>query len=108
MGFSRERVKENIRGFIMRAARLRALDDDEQLFGSGLITSLFAMQLIEHIEREYPVFVEGEEMKIETFRSVSAVSEYIEGKLARGGGIEPIEKGSHDAPRAVARTAGTP
>ena len=72
----------------MRAARLRTLNDDEELFGAGLITSLFAMQLIEYIEREYPICVEGEDMRIETFRSVNAVSSYIETKLARNGQLE--------------------
>ena len=81
MNLSRESIRKNVRDFIMRAARLRSLEDDEEIFSSGLVTSLFAMQLIEHIEREYPVVVEGEDMNVQTFRSVDAVSEFVCGKL---------------------------
>jgi methoxymalonate biosynthesis acyl carrier protein len=94
---SRQSIKDNIRGFILRAARLRALKDDEELFSSGLVTSLFAMQLIQHIEREYPIFVEGEDMSVQTFRSVDAVSDYVLRKLNGDAAAMPQDTGRSDA-----------
>jgi methoxymalonate biosynthesis acyl carrier protein len=94
---SRQSIKDNIRGFILRAARLRTLKDDEELFSSGLVTSLFAMQLIQHIEREYPLFVEGEDMSVKTFRSVEAVSDYVLRKLDANTAAMPQDTGHSDA-----------
>ncbi|WP_315832778.1 hypothetical protein [Bradyrhizobium prioriisuperbiae] len=79
-------VKDNLRGFVLKAARLRALEDDEELFGSGLVTSLFAMQLIEYIEKDYPIVVDGDDMNLRTFKSVNTVSEFVVRKLAESAG----------------------
>jgi acyl carrier protein len=77
-----EEIKENVHSFIVRATRVRSLNNSDELFRSGLVTSLFAMQLIDHIERAFPIFVESEEMKLQTFRSVDAIGDFITLKLA--------------------------
>lgn len=99
MDLSRESIKQNVRDFIMRAARLRSLEYNEEIFSSGLVTSLFAMQLIEHIEREYPLFVEGDDMNVQTFRSVDAISEFIVRKMSLSTAAPPPHSiGADNAP----------
>jgi acyl carrier protein len=78
---SLDEIKDNVRSFIIRATRVRSLKDSDELFRSGFVTSLFAMQLIDHIESEFPVFVESDEMKLHTFRSVDAIGDYVVRKL---------------------------
>jgi methoxymalonate biosynthesis acyl carrier protein len=42
---------------------------DQDLFASGLIASLFALQLVVHLESSYGVTVGGEDLAIANFRS---------------------------------------
>ena len=98
MSTSLGNVKDNVRGFILRAARLRTLGDDDELFGSGLVTSLFAMQLIEHIEKNYSIVVEGDDMNLKTFKSVSTVSDFVLRKLASEPRASSSAESVYDAP----------
>jgi methoxymalonate biosynthesis acyl carrier protein len=56
--------------------------DDEDLFASGLVNSLFAMQLVLFVEKEFSVKVDNEDLDLDNFRSVSAITGFIQHKLA--------------------------
>jgi acyl carrier protein len=58
------------------------VDDDEDLFASGLVNSLFAMQLVLFVEKEFAVKVENEDLDLANFRSVSAITGFIAHKIA--------------------------
>lgn len=58
------------------------VDDDEDLFASGLVNSLFAMQLVLFVEKEFAVKVENEDLDLANFRSVGAITGFIVHKLA--------------------------
>ncbi|MFM2058203.1 MAG: hypothetical protein RLY71_2588 [Pseudomonadota bacterium] len=58
------------------------VDDDEDLFASGLVNSLFAMQLVLFVEKEFAVKVENEDLDLANFRSVGAITGFIAHKLA--------------------------
>lgn len=47
---------------------------DQDLFGSGLVSSMFAMQLVVHIEEEYGIAIAGPELKLDNFRTVDAMT----------------------------------
>lgn len=50
---------------------------DEDLLGSGLIESMAMMRLIQFVEDEFEVKVEPQEMTIENFITVNAISSFI-------------------------------
>lgn len=56
--------------------------DDEDLFASGLVNSLFAMQLVLFVEKEFSIKVDNEDLDLDNFRSVSAITGFIQRKLA--------------------------
>ena len=43
---------------------------DQDLFASGLVSSLFAMELVAFLERSYAVDIEGEDLNPEHFQTV--------------------------------------
>lgn len=57
---------------------------DEDLFGSGAITSLFALELVVHIEREFNVEVVGPELSPENLRTIRSIASMV-GRLTRDG-----------------------
>lgn len=56
--------------------------DDEDLFASGLVNSLFAMQLVLFVEKEFSIKVENEDLDLANFQSVNAITGFIQHKLA--------------------------
>jgi methoxymalonate biosynthesis protein len=51
---------------------------DEDLFASGAVSSLFAMELVLHLEKTFAVTIGGEELKLDNFRTVRAMTSLVE------------------------------
>jgi acyl carrier protein len=66
-----------IRSFIGRHVRQPELADGEDIFASGLVNSMFAMQLVQFVERDLGVTVEDEDLELDHFRSAAAVAEFV-------------------------------
>lgn len=47
---------------------------DEELFDSGLVSSLLAMELITYLEKSYSVTIDGEDLVADNFRTVEAMT----------------------------------
>jgi methoxymalonate biosynthesis acyl carrier protein len=58
------------------------VEDDEDLFASGLVNSLFAMQLVLFVEKEFSIKVENQDLDIANFKSVNAITGFIQSKTA--------------------------
>ncbi|ASQ93337.1 acyl carrier protein [Streptomyces sp. 11-1-2] len=47
--------------------------EDADLFASGGLSSLFAMELVVHLEKSYGVSVRGKDLKLDNFRTVRSM-----------------------------------
>jgi methoxymalonate biosynthesis acyl carrier protein len=74
--------KENIKAFLSQVTRGRLASDDDDIFASGFVNSLFAMQLVMFVEKKFAVSVEDEDLEIQNFRSVNAIVALVERKRA--------------------------
>ncbi|HEY7142659.1 MAG TPA: acyl carrier protein [Streptosporangiaceae bacterium] len=59
---------------------------DQDLFASGLVSSMFAMQLVVHLEEAYDVAIIGPELKLDNFRTVQAMTGLVL-RLRGGAGV---------------------
>jgi methoxymalonate biosynthesis acyl carrier protein len=50
---------------------------DQDLFGSGLVSSMFAMQLVVHLEEAHDIAIVGPELKLDNFRTVQAMARLV-------------------------------
>jgi methoxymalonate biosynthesis acyl carrier protein len=62
----------------------RQLDASSDLFASG-VSSLFALQLVVHLEEKYGVSVGGADLKMDNFRTVDAMVALIERRRTAAG-----------------------
>ena len=76
-------VKETVRRFILSAITVTGLDDDANLFESGIVNSLFAVQLMTFIEMTFAVEVGTHDLDIENFKSLNAMAAFV---LKKNGG----------------------
>lgn len=66
-------VRTQLRTFLAKHLRNLEVDDDEDLFGSGLVNSLFAMQLVLFVESAFGLTVDNEDLDLRNFRSIDAI-----------------------------------
>jgi acyl carrier protein len=78
----REENKVKIKEFLSRFIRNHDLQDSEDVFGLGFVNSMFAMQLVLFIEKEFQITIENEDLELENFNSVNAIADLIERKNA--------------------------
>ncbi|HEX8320287.1 acyl carrier protein [Longimicrobium sp.] len=76
--------KQALRDFVGRFMRGRELRDDEDIFATGYVNSMFAMQLVQFVEQAFGVTVEGEDMEIDNFRSIDALAGFVQRKRTAG------------------------
>jgi acyl carrier protein len=70
--------KTRIKTFLARYIRNYELKDDTDIFGGGLVNSLFAMQLIIFLEKEFAITIENTDLKLDNFRTINAMINLIE------------------------------
>jgi methoxymalonate biosynthesis acyl carrier protein len=75
-------VESATREFVGRFVRGHDLGDDEDIFATGFVNSMFAMQLVQFVESQFGVTVESEDLDLENFRSVAAIAALVERKQA--------------------------
>ena len=75
-------AKAKIRSFLSRFMRNHNLEDDEDLFAMGLVNSLFAMQLVLYVEKEFNIKVENEDLDYGNFKSANAICSLVERKTS--------------------------
>jgi len=73
-------VSETIRHFINNSINIDGLGDDENLFETGIVNSLFAVQLMTFVERSFGIEIGMEDLDVENFKSVSATAAFIRRK----------------------------
>lgn len=77
-----EANKTRIREFIGRHVRGHEIADDEDIFASGFVNSMFAMQLVQFVEQAFGIQVNDEDLEIANFQSVNAIMALVERKTA--------------------------
>jgi acyl carrier protein len=76
-------IKETVKRFISSSITITNLDDDDNLFESGIVNSLFAVQLMTFIEKTFAIEVEMDDLDIENFKSLNAATAFVVRKNGR-------------------------
>jgi acyl carrier protein len=76
--------KQALRDFVGRFMRGRELRDDEDIFATGYVNSMFAMQLVQFVEQAFEVTVDGDDLDIDNFRSIDALAGFVQRKRTAG------------------------
>jgi methoxymalonate biosynthesis acyl carrier protein len=75
-------IQTKIKDFLGRFFQNLELEDEQDIFALGFVNSLFAMQLVLFVETEFGLKVEDEDLDIDNFRSIQAITRLIERKTA--------------------------
>lgn len=79
--------KSRVREFLARVARRESFTDSDDIFSLGFVNSMFAMELVLFVEKEFSITIGDTDLDIDNFKSVNAIAALIDRKS--GGGGEP-------------------
>jgi acyl carrier protein len=83
MAETEQKIKETISRFILDSINLRDLKEDDHLFETGIVNSLFAVQLMTFIEKTFGIEIGSDDLDIENFKSIKSTSEFVLKKNGR-------------------------
>ena len=70
-------TQSKIKEFLSRFFKNHDLQPGEDIFSLGFVNSLLAMQLVAFVEKEFDLTVEDEDLDLDNFRSIDAISALI-------------------------------
>jgi len=79
-----EQIKKTITDFILSAISIADLNDDDHLFESGIVNSLFAVQLMTFLEKTFTIEVTMDDLDIKNFKSINASTAFVVRKNGNG------------------------
>ena len=76
-------IRDTVRRFIRSSINGARLKDDDNLFESGVVNSLFAVQLMTFIEKAFAIEIGMDDLEIENFKSLNATTAFVLRKNGR-------------------------
>ena len=77
---SEQEIRARVRAFVGRFFRGHELADGEDIFATGFVNSMFAMQLVQFVESTFGVACESDDLEIDNFRSIDALTAFVQRK----------------------------
>lgn len=76
------RTTAAVRAFIERSFHGHDIANGDDIFALGFTNSLFAMQLVAFVEKEFGIEIDSDDLEIDNFRSIDAITALVNRKLA--------------------------
>ena len=80
-------IRLAVTAFLSSHLRSQELASDQDIFALGLVNSLFAMQLVNFVEREFGITVENEDLEITNFNTIDAIANLVQRKIGAASGV---------------------
>lgn len=74
-------LKTKIRTFLNRFFKQSEIGDDDNFFELGFVNSLFAMQLVMFVEKEFNIEIDNEDIDMKNFSTINNIGKIIMKKL---------------------------
>ncbi|MBA2213307.1 phosphopantetheine-binding protein [Sellimonas intestinalis] len=77
----KEEIRELIKKNLVIEDEANEINDSDNIFEMGYVNSLFAMKLVNYIEDEYDIIIDNEDLNLQNFFSVDAITAFIKSKM---------------------------
>lgn len=84
---SDEQIRTSVHNLLSRYFGDELPEDDINIFETGYVNSMFTMQLVSLVEKDFDVIVADDDLSIENFQSVSAILRFVLGKYEAEPGV---------------------
>jgi acyl carrier protein len=78
-------MKEKVKTYLLqKIGEGTELGYDEDIFESGLVNSMFALQLVMYLEKEFSIKIENKDLVLGNFNTVNHIAEFVSQKQGTG------------------------
>ena len=82
------KIRDTIRDFLLTSIPVVDLKDGDNLFESGIVNSLFAIQLMTFVEKTFGIEVGPDDLDMANFESLNATAAFIARQTIQSGEVE--------------------
>ncbi|MCE0537501.1 hypothetical protein LWF15_18565 [Kineosporia rhizophila] len=75
-GLQADIVEKDLTAYLTAKIRTEIAPDDD-IFATGLVSSMFAMELVVHLESTYDIAIIGPELKLDNFRTAKVMTALV-------------------------------
>ena len=72
-----DETQTKIKDFLARFFKSHDLQPGDDIFALGFVNSLLAMQLVAFVEKEFGIAVQDDDLDLDNFRSIEAISQLV-------------------------------
>lgn len=76
-----EEIRAKIEKFVKKYIKGSEISDDVDIFGLGVVNSLFAMQLVLFVENEFSISVDNNVIGTNKFNSINSICSYVQSHI---------------------------
>lgn len=73
-------TRQRIKDFLAHRLSGREIGDDVDVFETGYVNSLFAVQLVAFVEKEFELTLGPDDLEFDNFRTVAAIARLVKSK----------------------------
>jgi methoxymalonate biosynthesis acyl carrier protein len=73
-----DEIRQKTKAFMAIHFKNYDLQDEDDIFSLGFVNSLFAMQLVMFVEKEFQLKVQDDDLLIDNFRTINAVLDLVQ------------------------------
>jgi methoxymalonate biosynthesis acyl carrier protein len=77
-------VDTKVRSLLSQYQKSADLTPETDIFAAGFVNSLFAMQLVTLVEREFKIEIANDDLDLANFRSIVAIGNFVHRKKSTG------------------------
>ncbi len=75
-----DEIENRVKSYLSKALK-KEVDRDTPILSSGLLSSLFAMQIVLFIEKEFNITISNSDLNLSNFDSIAAITHFVYDKL---------------------------
>lgn len=72
-----KKIRDTVMAFLLSSINIANLNADDHLFESGIVNSLFAVQLMTFLEKNFAIEIGMDDLDIANFESVNAATSFV-------------------------------
>lgn len=70
-------IKQEIKQFLDKSFKINHLEDSQDIFDTGIVHSLFFVQLLIFIEKKFKIELNPDEFDITSLRTIDSISQLV-------------------------------
>jgi methoxymalonate biosynthesis acyl carrier protein len=74
-------MKEKIKTYLLQKIGGEIqLNSDDDIFEQGLVNSMFALQLVMYLEKEFSIKIENDDLQLSNFNTIQHIEQFVQHK----------------------------